>query len=164
MIVGGTLVLFWGLAMMVYGSLVELNADMPRLIDRARGIVEAVRAYGRAHLPPGLVDASPKAGGAESQGWDSVRSSMRILASNAAGMLAEAFVVGVYLVFLLLEARRFPRRIRAGFEPGRAEAVLGVVRGSMRRRSAISGPRPWRAWWSRSPRRSSCGPSGSGIR
>ena len=33
-------------------------------------------------------------------------------------MLAEAFVVGVYLIFLLLELRRFPRRIRAGFEPG----------------------------------------------
>src|SRR3954453_2578196 len=44
-IVGGTLVLVWGLAMMVYGSLVELNADLPRLIDRARKIVDGVRSY-----------------------------------------------------------------------------------------------------------------------
>src|SRR4051812_17770686 len=113
--------------MLVYGSIVDLNADLPPLIDRARGIVTGVRAYGRAHLPPGLVDSSPKAGEAELQGWDAVRSSMRLLASGAAGMLTEAFVVGVYLVFLLLEVRRFPRRIRTGFDPERAEAVLGVV-------------------------------------
>jgi hypothetical protein len=42
-IVGATLILFWGLAMLVYGNLVELNADMPRLLDRARRIVEEVR-------------------------------------------------------------------------------------------------------------------------
>ena len=35
---------------MVYGSLVELNADLPRLIERARRIVDAVRAFGRDHL------------------------------------------------------------------------------------------------------------------
>ena len=52
---------------------------------------------------------------------------MRILVSNGASLLAEAFVVGVYLVFLLLEVRRFPRRIRAGFEPAQAESVLGVI-------------------------------------
>jgi AI-2 transport protein TqsA len=126
-IVGGTLVLFWGLAMLVYGSIVDLNADMPRLIDRARRIVAGVRAFARAHLPPGLVDSSPKTGEVELQGWDSVRSSVRLLASSAAGMLTEAFVVGFYLVFLLLEVRRFPRRIRAGFEPRRADAVLSVI-------------------------------------
>src|SRR3954453_17159060 len=58
-IVGGTLVLFWGLAMMVYGSLVELNADMPQLIERARRMVDAARAFGRDHLPSGLADAGP---------------------------------------------------------------------------------------------------------
>src|SRR3954447_20649034 len=78
-ILGGTLVLFWGLAMLVYGSIVGLNADLPRLIDRARRIVEGVRAFARAHLPPGLVDTSPRTGEAELQGWNSVRSSMRLL-------------------------------------------------------------------------------------
>ena len=86
-----------------------------------------MRAYGRAHLPRGLLDAGPDVVEAESQGWDSVRASMRILVTNGAGMLAEAFVVGVYLIFLLLDLRRFPRRIRAGFEPERAEAILGVI-------------------------------------
>ena len=73
------------------------------------------------------MDAGPGPGEAESQGWNSVRASMRILVSNGASLLAEAFVVGVYLVFLLLEVRRFPRRIRAGFEPEQAESVLCVL-------------------------------------
>ena len=127
LIVGGTLALFWGLAVMLYGSVVELNAEMPRLIDQARRIVEEVQAYGRAHLPRGLLDASPSIGEAEKQGWESARASMRLLVSNGAGMLAEAFVVGIYLIFLLLELRRFPRRIRAGFKPEQAEAILKVI-------------------------------------
>src|SRR5262249_37390048 len=125
-IVGGTLALFWGLAMAAYGNLVELNADMPRLLERARGIVEEARAYGRDHLPRGLWEAGPGTEEAEAQAWHSVRASMRLLVSNGAGLLAEAFVVGVYLVFLLMELRRFPRRIRAGFTPDRAEGILNV--------------------------------------
>ena len=33
LIVGATLVLVWGLAVLVYGNIVELNAEMPRLLD-----------------------------------------------------------------------------------------------------------------------------------
>ena len=126
-IFGGMLFLFWGLAMVAYGSIVELNADMPRLVDRARLLVDEARSYGRAHLPRGLTEASPEIGEAESRGWNSVRASMRTLVSEGAGMLAEAFVVGIYLIFLLLELRRFPRRVRAAFDPDRAEAVLNVI-------------------------------------
>ena len=126
-IVGATLILVWGLAMLVYGNLVELNADMPRLLDRARRIAEEVRAYGRAHLPRGLLEASSASDEAESRVWNSVRATVRMLLSNGASLLAEAFLVGVYLVFFLMELRRFPRRIRAGFEPERAEAVLNII-------------------------------------
>jgi AI-2 transport protein TqsA len=126
-LVGGTLVVVWGLAVMVYGNLVELQADLPRLTGRARGIVEQVRAYGRAHLPAGLLEAGAGTAEAESQAWSSVRASLRVVVANGAGMLAEALVVGVYLIFLLMELRRFPRRIRAGFAPERADAILRVI-------------------------------------
>jgi AI-2 transport protein TqsA len=126
-IVGATLVLVWGLAMLVYGNLVELNADMPRLLDRGRRIVEEVRAYGRAHLPRGLLEASSASDEAESRVWNSARATVRMLLSNGAGLLAEAFLVGVYLVFFLMELHRFPRRIRAGFEAERADAVLNII-------------------------------------
>jgi AI-2 transport protein TqsA len=127
LIVGATLVLVWGLAMLVYGNIVELNAEMPRLLDRARKIADQVRAFGRAHVPRALLEASSGTDEAESLAWNSVRASMRNLVSSGASLLAEAFVVGVYLIFLLMEVRRFRRRIRTGFEPERAEAILQII-------------------------------------
>ncbi len=126
-IVGATLVLLWGLAMMVYGNIVELNADMPRLLDRARRIAEQVWAYAHAHLPRGLMETTASTDQAGARVWNSVRASMRILLSNGAGLLVEAFLVGVYLVFLLMDLHRFPGRIKAAFEPERADAVLNIV-------------------------------------
>ncbi len=61
-IVVGTLIGLWGFALIIYGGIVELNDDLPRLIDRARGLVAEARAYGRAHLPRGLLDAGPAVG------------------------------------------------------------------------------------------------------
>ena len=90
-------------------------------------IAEEVRAFSRAHLPRGLLEASSGTDEAESLAWNSVRGSMRILLSSGASLLAEAFVVGVYLIFLLMDLRRFPRRIRTGFEPERAEAILNII-------------------------------------
>ncbi|MHC5537645.1 AI-2E family transporter [Singulisphaera rosea] len=126
-IFGGTLLLCWGLAVMAYGNLVELNDDMPRLLDRARRIAEEVRAYGRAHLPTGLLEPSQETVDIESRLRDSIHSSMRLLVSSGSGFIAEAFVVGVYLVFLLLELKRFPRRIRAGFQPEHAQWILSII-------------------------------------
>jgi AI-2 transport protein TqsA len=126
-IVGVTLAVLWGLALLLYGNIVELNAELPRLLDRARSIAEKVQAYLRAHLPRGLLESGSEAGEAESRVWDSVRASARVLVSNGAVLLAEAFLVGVYLIFLSMELRRFPRRIQAAFEPERAEAILNIV-------------------------------------
>ena len=126
-IVGVTLAILWGFALLLYGNIVELNADLPRLLDRARSIAEKAQAYLRAHLPRGLLETGSEAGEAESRVWESVRASARIVVSNGAALLAEAFLVGVYLIFLLMELRRFPRRIQAAFEPERAEAVLNII-------------------------------------
>jgi AI-2 transport protein TqsA len=57
------------------------------------------------------------------------------LVNTAAGFLAEALVVLFYLIFLLLDARRFPARVRAGFRPEQADRVLGVL-GSVNRAMA----------------------------
>lgn len=126
-IVGGTLALFWWLAMIVYGGIVELNAELPRLLERGRGIVAGARDYGRAHLPQGLVEASPGPASAESQAWDKARATLRSLASNGAAFLTESLLVGIYLIFLILDLRHFPDRIRVGFGAERGEAILDVV-------------------------------------
>ena len=40
-----------GLAVLVYGNLVDLKAELPRLIERARGLTAGLRTWGRDHLP-----------------------------------------------------------------------------------------------------------------
>ena len=42
-----------GVAVLVYGNLVALRGELPRLIDRARGLVEGVRAGVATTCPPG---------------------------------------------------------------------------------------------------------------
>jgi AI-2 transport protein TqsA len=49
------------------------------------------------------------------------------LARAAADTLTEAVLVGIYLVFLLVEAGRVPRRIQGAFSGGQPERILAVV-------------------------------------
>jgi AI-2 transport protein TqsA len=124
-----------GVAVLVYGNLVALRGELPRLIDRARGLVEGVRAWGRDHLPAWVFELASHPGRAEADTAARLKAIASGLVNAAAGFLAEALVVGFYLIFLLIEARRFPMRVRAGFAPQQADRVLEVV-GSINRAMA----------------------------
>jgi AI-2 transport protein TqsA len=124
-----------GVAVLVYGNLVDLKAEMPRLIDRARGLVEGGRSWGRDHLPAWVVERATDPERAEADTAARLKAIASGLVNAAAGFLAEALVVGFYLILLLLEARRFPTRVRAGFAPEQADRVLGIV-GSISRAMA----------------------------
>jgi AI-2 transport protein TqsA len=124
-----------GVAVLVYGNLVALRGELPRLIDRARGLVEGVRAWGRDHLPAWVFELASHPGRAEADTAARLKAIASSLVNAAAGFLAEALVVGFYLIFLLIEARRFPMRVRAGFAPEQADRVLEVV-GSINRAMA----------------------------
>ena len=52
---------------------------------------------------------------------------MNAVIKAATEVLAEALVVGFYLIFLLLEVRRLPERVRGGFDGERAAQILAVV-------------------------------------
>jgi AI-2 transport protein TqsA len=47
--------------------------------------------------------------------------------NTASNFLAEAVLVGFYLIFLLFESRHLPARIRSGFPAERADRVLAMV-------------------------------------
>jgi AI-2 transport protein TqsA len=116
-----------GMAVLLYGNLVALRAELPRLIGRARVLVEGVRVWGRGHLPAWVFES---AADADRAGADTVARLKAIasgLVNAAAGFLAEALVVALYLIFLLMEARHFPRRVRAGFAPEQADRMLGIL-------------------------------------
>ena len=115
------------MAVLLYGNLVDLRAELPRLIDRARGLVEGVRAWGRDHLPAWVFEPASDPDRAEADTAARLKAIASGLVNAAAGFLAEALVVGFYLIFLLIEARHFPRRVRAGFAPEQADRVLGIL-------------------------------------
>jgi predicted PurR-regulated permease PerM len=116
-----------GLAALVYGNLVDLKAELPRLIDRARGLIESLRAWGHGHLPAWVFEPASAPDRAEADTAARLKALATGLVNSAAGFLAEAVVVGFYLIFLLIEARRFPARVRSGFAPEQADRVLGIV-------------------------------------
>jgi predicted PurR-regulated permease PerM len=58
---------------------------------------------------------------------DRLGESIRGMFGVFAGFLAQAAFVGLYLMFMMVEASRFPRAIRRGFPPDRAQRILDVV-------------------------------------
>ena len=121
-----------GLAVIIYGNLVDLKAELPRLIERGRGLIERLRTWGRGHLPAWVLDPIPDTARAEAETTARLKALASSLVNIAANFLAEALVVVFYLVFLLLEVRRFPARVRAGFPPEQADHVLAII-GSINR-------------------------------
>jgi AI-2 transport protein TqsA len=116
-----------GLAAIIYTNLVDLKEELPRLIERAQGLIDRLRTWGRNHLPAWAFDVAPDTAGAEAETTARLKALVSRLVNIGAGFVGEALVVVFYLVFLLLEVRRFPRRIQSGFIPEKADRVLAVV-------------------------------------
>jgi AI-2 transport protein TqsA len=117
----------FGLAVIIYGNLVDLKDELPRLIERGRGLTDRLRTWGRGHLPAWVIDAVPATDRAGVETTARLKALAAGLVNVAAGFLAETLVVGFYLIFPLLEARRFPERVRGGFPAAQAEHLLGIV-------------------------------------
>jgi len=116
-----------GLALLVYTNLVDLSAELPHLVERARGLIERLRTWGHEHLPAWAFDPVPDTTRAEAETTARLRALVSYLVNTASGFLAEAMVVALYLIFLLHEARRLPARVRSGFSAEQAERVLGTI-------------------------------------
>jgi AI-2 transport protein TqsA len=116
-----------GLAAILYTNLVDLKEELPRLIERADGLIDRLRTWGHSHLPAWAFEAGPDTAGAEAETSARLKALVSRLVNIGAGFVGEALVVVFYLVFLLLEVRRFPARIQSGFLPEKADRVLAVV-------------------------------------
>ena len=113
-----------GLAMIVYTNLVDLSAELPHLVERARGLIDRARTWGHEHLPAWAFDPVPDTTRAEAETTAQLRTLVSNLVNTASGFLAEAMVVALYLIFLLHEARRLPAQgpLRVLGRAGRARA------------------------------------------
>lgn len=106
-------------------SAAELAADLPAYTERVKAVVDHFRAT--ADRWPWLAELTRDTSGAADVGQAQLTNVITAVAGTAADVLGQGLIAGVYLFFLLMEAAHFPDRIRAGFEPARAEHVLAVV-------------------------------------
>lgn len=115
------------LGLVVVGSVSELSGDMPQLVDRAKTIIDDVSKYFIENLPPWLADAVREMRSGQPEWKSMAEQAATAFGSAVANMLSEAILVGIYLIFLLLEAGRIPQRIRGAFTGDRPERILAVV-------------------------------------
>jgi AI-2 transport protein TqsA len=119
---GASMGVLYGLALMIYSSAVDLSEDLPRYVARATKIYDQVNGLWNSYFswmstePSHFVTSNDRLNPVGT--W---------LVNTATDALAEAVVVGFYLLFLLLEAHRFPERIRSNFQGGRGDEILRVA-------------------------------------
>jgi AI-2 transport protein TqsA len=123
-----TLLLIFGLGAMIYGSIISLNDDLPRLIRRAQDLWSGIRTNILAKLPKWLTESATTGEAAAQRTTDQIRSAVLGLVNSIAQWLGEFLLLSFYLVFLLAEARHLPHRIKAGFtsESGRRLLEVGT--------------------------------------
>jgi AI-2 transport protein TqsA len=125
-LLAGLAVVLLGLAARTYGDIADLSRDMPRLHDRAKELLADATRYTRVHIPAldWLVSGTTSV---EEQGTSQLKAMVESLATVTAGVLVEAVEVLFYLALILVEAGRFPRRLRTVFADGQAQHILATV-------------------------------------
>ena len=125
--VGGSVGILYVLGLMVQVSVDELSEDLPRLTKRAQRIGHQVREFLDDYVPWLITQPEGNTARAE-QRAARLRELTKNIVNVAADALAEAVVVGFYLLFLFLEMGQFPRRVQSAFGGERADHILTIFR------------------------------------
>lgn len=115
-----------GLVLVVFSSIIEVNQELPGLTANARAIIRDTMDYLNERAPRLAAELSG-VGEAGERGSVFLRELATTTANLTAGFLLEAVTVGIYLVFILLEAHRLPQRVQSGFLGERAERIMAVI-------------------------------------
>ncbi len=115
LIVGGSVAILFLLALMIQSSVVELIDDLPRLEQRAKDAIQHGKEWMDENAPGWLVGWTAEDARAEELRAAKIREIALSVANVAGDILVEAFIVGFYMLFLLLEVSRFPLRLRKSF-------------------------------------------------
>jgi AI-2 transport protein TqsA len=121
-----SLILILLLTIGIQASVRILVEELPTLNSEALVLRLQAERYAEEHYPR-TADAIHQL--AFSEGDSSVREVTGRLVNIAADTLSTAAVVGLYLLFLLLEAGRFPDRVRRAFMAPRCERIMDTIDG-----------------------------------
>ena len=115
------------LAWLLVGSATQLNEEMPQLVKRGEILVSNTEDYVVSHLPPWLANQAEEVMRGQSQLLVWFKQIAGSVAGSAAHLFSEVILVGIYLIFLLMEAGRYPRRVQRAFPGEHSERVLTVI-------------------------------------
>ncbi len=123
---GGTMLVLYLLILVVQDNVVALQEELPRLTDRAKSLIGLTRNFINESLP-WLAPSAEEATRMDEQRVARLRDSLTPVLNFGANVVVEAGLVAVYVLFLLLDVRRWPNRLRTAFHRDRGENILGVV-------------------------------------
>jgi len=124
LLVGGTSLILVGITAAVTGSLVDLTEQAPALKSRAVFLIHSLGEW-IATLPfvgPAQAGAKPL----ETQIAEVATENGLKLVSLVALGIPEALAAGLYLLFLFIEAGKFPARVRRVYRSEQAEELLDI--------------------------------------
>ncbi len=116
-----------GLGFLVYGSLVSMNEELPRLSHKAQDMAAGSQSWCKDNLPPWASPALDDLFRAEAKGAEILEQEGAVIVRYMADLLVEALVVALYVVFLLFEVKRLRNRVQSGFDNERAKEILATV-------------------------------------
>jgi len=127
LLVGIALGLVILLGFLIYGSALEFNEQLPHLTQRAREITSKAKQFLDTHAPE-LRSVTGDLMKVETQGESKLVEIGGQALAIAANVILEAVIVGLYVIFLLVEGHRLQRRVEKGFFDGTGTRDLEVVR------------------------------------
>jgi AI-2 transport protein TqsA len=124
---GLSTLLILGITYFMQSNIASFRDSWPELEKSANTLRDQVLASSEERMPwlSNLLTSLSKA---EQEGEGMVKEYSNKILSVAAGALSTGVVVGLYLMFLLLEAGRFPARVSKAFSSASSEPIQQTIR------------------------------------
>ena len=127
-VIGVTLLSFLIVVRIINNNVAELNKELPRLEEEARKKINAVEEYTKVHAP-WITHVTDDIEKLEQTTYEFLKSFVASLLERLASFALELAVVILYLTFMLVEAGRFPARVRKAFPVENAERIGITIEG-----------------------------------
>jgi AI-2 transport protein TqsA len=125
-IAAGIMLAVYLLVLVVHDNVDALKREFPRLTERAKTLIAMSRNFINESIP-WLAPSAEEAARMDEERVAHLRDSVTPVLNFGAGLVVEAGLVAVYVMFLLFDVRRWPNRLRKAFHRDQGENVLGVV-------------------------------------
>jgi AI-2 transport protein TqsA len=114
------------LALLIYANAAQLREETPNLVRHGHEMIARGQELWAEHVPSWLAGTGTREVVPRAEEVERLKHILGVVLNGAVALFAEAFMVGIYLVVLLLTAEHLGDRVRGAFPPARADAILHV--------------------------------------